>query len=906
MPTLTQWPTTEDDVLLRHGAIASVRLVRETDRDALIELHRSLSDQSRYLRFFSLGEHSAVDFVDRLIAGTARQQAVAFVVSLHDRVVGLGNCTSIDDKTAEVAFAVADDMHGQGIGTLLLERLAECAERSGVTELVANVLADNRAMIDVIKASGFSTTTVRDYDTVELRFPVYLTEQLLDAIATREGETDAASIRALLAPASVAVIGASRKPGAPGHVVMQNLLDSGFPGPVHPVNPAAGEILGRPAYASILDVPETVDLAVVAVPAPAVPGVVQECATKRVKGIVILSSGFAETDPAGRALQDDVLRAARRGDMRVIGPNCLGIANTDPEVRMDATFATTSVLPGCVGMMTQSGAVGIAALRRATELGIGLSSFVSAGNKADISGNDMLMYYGSDERTQVIALYLESFGNPRKFSRLARMVSVRKPIVALVGGASKAGRRAASGHTAAAVTSSFAVDALFGQCGVVRAHSLEQFLHITGVLSHQPLPQGRRVAIVGNGGGPGVLAADACAEAGIDLAELDEGVTSAIRTAVPGVASASNPVDLGAGVTTEQFAEALDAVAHDRGVHVVVAVHTPVAGFGDDDFAAVVRASTALAGKTTLAVMLGERTGREPIACGDSMVPVFSFPEDVAQALQPILAYVDWRAAARGDVPQLEHVRTQDARDLVAAQLEAHPGGRRLDSDTTSELLGHYGISVVPATSAAGAEAAVEAASLAGFPVVLKLADPDLVHKSDVGGVRLDLDTTDEVRSAYEDMAAADTQRDAPLVLVQRQVKGGTELIIGVSQDPIFGPLLMFGLGGTATELLADRVFRLTPLTDAGAAETVRSLRGSPLLFGYRGAAPADVPALEDLLLRLSRLADELPQIAEIDLNPVIAYEHGVAVVDAKIRIHPAPYLPSPVLRRLSPTMAAH
>lgn len=892
-----------DEVLLRDGTIARIRGLSPADRDALVALHEGLSERSRYLRFFHLSKLSAAEFVDRLLADVAAGTAGAFVATIGDQVVGLSSYIETTDAGAEIAFAVADDVTGKGLGTILLERLSADAERRGITTFSASVLAENRAMLQVLRLSGFTVTTTRDHETVEVRFPVHLSEAILDAIAARERRTDAASIGALLSPGSVAVIGAGRRPGNPGNAVVANLLRAGYTGKIYPVNPNAAEILGLTAYPSVLDLPESADLAVVATPAATVPDVVDQCVRKGVGDLVILSSGFAEEGPEGRALQNRVLEIARSGNMRVVGPNCLGIANTDPAVRLDATFAPTELRRGSVGLMTQSGGVGIAALQRAAELGIGLSCFVSAGNKADVSGNDMLMYWDDDDRTRVIALYLESFGNPRKFSRLARHISARKPIVALVGGTTAVGRRAAAGHTAGAVTSSAAVDALFRQCGVIRVHTLEQLLHTSSVLANQPLPRGRRVAIVSNGGGPGVLAADACGTAGLELASLDGDTTERIREIVPAIASATNPVDLGAGVDAGRFAQVLDVVGNAAGVDAVIAVHTPVPGLGDDEFTGALKSVAGRMSVTTVAVMLGRRGGRHPVTAGGVHVPVLGFPEDAARALAPIVGHVTWRESPRGTLLELAGVRAQAARDLIAQRLAVHPDGCYLDADDTRHLLDHYGIDLVPGVGAMGAEAAVDAANWVGYPVVMKVADPNIVHKTDVGGVRMGLTTPHEVRQAYAEMPSTH-RAGGPAVLVQHQVDPGPELIAGVVQDDVFGPLVMCGYGGTGTEVFADRTFRLTPLTTADAATAIRELRTAPLLFGHRGAPPADVAAVEDLLVRLGRLADDLPEVAEIDLNPVIVHQNGIAVVDAKVRIRPRDDAPNPALPRLRPAIS--
>ncbi|HEY9291595.1 MAG TPA: GNAT family N-acetyltransferase [Microlunatus sp.] len=903
---ITSTSTAADDVLLRDGRIVQVREVAATDREQLIDLHEGLSEHSSYLRFFELGRATGRAFVDRLLTAIDSDEAAAEVVLQHDRVIGVGCLFPLTADRGEFALVVADDLQGYGVGTLLLERLADLARRRQITELVAEVLSGNTEMLRLMRESGFELSLARDHETVRARLPVRLTERLIAAMITRERTADGESVRRLLSPASVAVIGASRRPGAPGHQVLRNLTSGGFNGPVYPINIEADEVAGIPAYHSVRDVPGPIDLAVIAVRASSVLEVIDQCIECKVSGAVILSSGFAEHSPEGRRLQDEVLRTARAGDMRIVGPNCLGIANTDAAIRLNATFAETPCDVGNVGLVTQSGGVGIAMLQRAKDLGTGLSSFVSAGNKIDISGNDMLMFYDEDSRTDVVALYLESFGNPRKFSRLARHVGTHKPVVALVGGASKAGRRAAAGHTAAAVTSNDAVDALFGQCGVIRTSSLEHFLQVTSLLSHQPLPNGRRAVIIGNGGGPCVLAADACI--GVDLAELTEATRSALRTLAPAAASVANPVDLGAGVTADQFAESLTAVANDPGVDMIIVVHTPVAALDDADFEAAVADAADLIDKTIVAVMLGAQGGRHPILAGDRLVPVMGFPEDAARALAPIVRYAEWRRTSSGLLStgaefgkgsESDVVRSEEARRLVTGQLAGQTDGRWLDAEAGRELLACYGIEVDPVDRAADVRSAVDQAERLGYPVVMKTADPSVVHKSAAGLIRLHLADAEQVEAAYRAL----TRDAAGAVLLQHQVDPGLELIAGVTQDDVFGPLVMFGRGGIDSELIADRVFRLTPLTEDDAATAVRSLRSSPLLTGSDRAVEV-MEALQDVLIRIGRLADDMPVVSAIDLNPIIVGAHGLSIVDAKVQIHPRGETIGPMLPRLRPASA--
>ncbi|MFD4324784.1 GNAT family N-acetyltransferase [Nocardioides sp. NPDC058538] len=894
-----------EDVLLRDGTIARVRDAVAGDRDRLVRLHDALSDRDRRERFFHVGHHVGEHFVDDLLPLLTSDDAFAKLATVDGHVVGLATAMkTARDGEAELALVVAEGYAQHGVATLLLEHLAVAAAGSGVTDFVAYVMADNAAAFDVIQHSGFEITSIPHEETVELRFPVRLTDRVLEAMSSREQRADADSLRALLRPRSVAVIGASRRVDHAGHQVVRNLLRAGFTGTIHPVNLHSDYLLGLSCRSSIREV-GPVDLAIVAVPAAEVLEVVRECARSGVRNLVILASGFAEDGPEGRRLQDEVLSVARGAGMRLVGPNCLGIANTDPDVRLDATFSPTSVAHGRVAMMAQSGAVGIAALQRAHELGVGLSAFISSGNKADVSANDLLMYAAEDDATDVVALYLESFGNPRKFSRVARRLAVRKPIVALVGGSSRNGRRAAVGHTAAAVTSTSGVEALFRQCGVIGVDGLEQLLQTTSVLANQPLPGGRRVGIVSNAGGPAILAADACERAGLQLTTLSAETMARIRETVPDASSVQMPVDLGSGVAGEAYSEVVSTIARSGEVDMLIVLRTALPALSYASFARALR--TALrrepgdvsAPVTTVAVVLDQRGPSRPISAGSHHVPVFAFPEDAARALGPIATYATWRAEPRQAVAEAASGSRAAARDVITRTSAAAPEGGRLAEPDVRQLLGAYGIELVPSVLADDVDAAVEAADWLGCPVAVKIADPDIVHRTDVGGVRVGLNGADEVGSAARELLRTPTEH--PGLLVQRQVADGVELIAGVTQDEVFGPLVMVGYGGTHTELIGDRSFRLTPLSRADAAAALAELRTAPLLSGYRGAPRLDAAAVERLLVSLGRLADDVSEVAEIDLNPVIVHERGVSVVDAKVRLRPLPLAPDPGLRNLRP-----
>ncbi|HEY5012696.1 MAG TPA: acetate--CoA ligase family protein, partial [Acidimicrobiia bacterium] len=650
-------------------------------------------------------------------------------------------------------------------------------------------------------------------------------------------------------------------------------------------------VAGVRAYPSLLDVPDDVDLAILVVPASVVPDAVRDCAAKQVHGMVIISAGFAEVGSEGKTAERELITTARRNGMRVIGPNCLGIVSTRAGVRMNATFAPDPPATGNVAFLSQSGGLGIELMSQAGALGVGISDFVSVGNKADVSGNDLLQYWADDPNTDVILMYLESFGNPRKFARLARRIARTKPIVAVKSGRSVAGKRAASSHTAALATPDVAVDALFHQAGVIRVDTLDELLAIAMVLAHQPVPAGRRVAIVSNAGGPGILAADACSGAGLEVPELSVATQDALRPLVARDATVRNPIDLVAGATAEQFEQALRLAILDDGIDALLAIFVPPLVTRAEDVARAIASAAAAAGpKPVLACFLG-RAGVPPELRGDDerrTVPSFAFPEAAAHALGRVADLDDWRRRPVGQVPEFADVDLVAARAIVDAALHANPDGGWLDQRDASALLACFGIPVAGYSVVSSAAAAVAAATEIGFPVALKVAAPEIVHKSDVGGVALDLVDAAAVESAYAVMAA----KVGPAMgsaIVQPMVPPGVETIVGVTHDPSFGPLVLFGLGGITAELLADRTLRIVPITDEDAHELVRSLRGSPLLFGYRGTPEVDVAALEALLMRVGYLADEISEISEMDLNPVIVGAAGPVAVDAKIHIVPTP-----------------
>jgi len=653
------------------------------------------------------------------------------------------------------------------------------------------------------------------------------------------------------------------------------------------------------AYPSVLDIPDDVEVAIICVPAAGVPDVIAQCAAKKVGGIVMITAGFAETGRDGAVVERELIRLAHRHGMRVIGPNCMGVINTAPTVAMNGTFAPVAPLPGRVALCSQSGAIGIAALERSSRLGLGISSFVSVGNKADVSGNDLLQYWEDDLGTDVVLLYLESFGNPGKFHRIASRVASRKPIVAVKSGRSRSGSRGASSHTAALASPDRAVDAIFRQTGVIRVDTMEQLFDTAAVLALQPLPAGRRVAIVGNSGGPGVLAADACEAAGLEVPELSAATQAALRGCLPPAAGVRNPVDMMASAGPPTYQDALRILLADGEVDAVIVVCTPTRAVPVDGIAGALAEVTADASvKPIVANLVGVEGIPEPLR-GERAVPCFPFPEPAAQALARAVWYAEWRRRPAGQIPALDGIDFRAARPLVADYLSAHPEGGWADPPVAAAILACFGIPMAPLVHVTSGAEAADAAAAIGWPVGLKAGG--VLHKSDVGGVRLGLSSPEAVAAAYDEMAtrlaaAGETMAGAH---VQAMASPGVETIAGLVRDPAFGPLVMFGLGGVGAELIGDTALKVAPLTDQDAAEMVRGLRSSPLLFGYRGATPADSAALEDLLLRLSVLGQQVPEVAELDLNPVIAGPDSVVAVDWRMRVAPTDRAAGSDLRRL-------
>ncbi|HEX4805343.1 MAG TPA: GNAT family N-acetyltransferase [Conexibacter sp.] len=904
----------EVDVALRDGAPVHVRPVRPDDLPALRAFLGRLSPTSQRLRWFTGAADT--EAAARWAADVDRRERDGLIATTGadgGTIVGHAAWVRLGGDRAEVAFETADTMQGRGLATILLAHLAFGARAQGIGTFVAEVLPENHAMLGVFRDSGLPLHVRAEPGVLHVEMPTALTEAARERFERRDSIAAVAAMDSVLRPRSLAVVGASPDAGTIGGAVFRKLVEGGYAGALYAVNRRGRNVLDHHCFASVDEIPGELEAAVLAVPAGQCLPVARACAARGVRALVVLAAGFAETGAAGLAMQRELLAICRAGRMRLVGPNCLGVIDTDPDVRLDASFAPGAPPAGRLGLMSQSGGVGIALLQQAQALGIGLSAFVSVGNKADLSGNDFLEWCEQDERTRAILLYLESFGNPRKFARIARRVGHVKPIVAVKAGRSAAGARAAASHTGALLASSeAAVEALFRQAGVLRADTLGELFDLAALLEHQPLPAGPRVAIVTNAGGPGILAADACVAAGLELPALPAEVQEAIATRVPAGAALGNPVDLLAAASPQAFAAAIEAIGASGAVDAIVAVFVPPLVTEAADVAAGIRrASRTLAGRLPLLTcfMTAERA---PAALRERRddrdvppLPAFRYPEDAARALGRAVAHARWRGAPRGAVPRCEDARPDEAAAIVARAL-GHGGeddaGAWLEPADVAALLRCYGVPLAAqriVASAAGVARA--AAELGPAPVALKAIAPRLLHKSDVGGVALELSSPAAARRAAQEMrerlAAAGQTLEG--WLVQAMAPPGQELLVGATSDPLFGPVVACGAGGRAVELLRDVAVRLTPVTDRDAREMVGSLAIAPLLRGARGEPPVDLPALEQVVLRVGALVDAHPEVAELDCNPVIAHPGGAVVVDARVRVTPAaPAAPAPALRR--------
>ncbi|MFF8035053.1 GNAT family N-acetyltransferase [Streptomyces sp. NPDC016626] len=967
----------EADVVLRDGGTARIRPITVDDAERLVSFYEQVSDESKYYRFFApyprlsakdVHRFTHHDFVDRVgLAATVGGEFIATV--RYDRIGSDGASASAPADEAEVAFLVQDAHQGRGVASALLEHIGAVARERGVRRFAAEVLPANTKMIKVFTDAGYTQKRSFEDGVVRLEFDLEPTDRSLAVQHAREQRAEARSVQRLLAPGSVAVVGAGRTPGGVGRSILDHLRDAGFTGRLHAVNKAFPEDLedldGVPAHRSVRAVDGPVDLAVVAVPAERVPEVVTECGEHGVQGLVVVSAGYAESGPDGRERQRALVRHARAYGMRIIGPNAFGVINTSPDVRLNASLAPGMPRPGRIGLFAQSGAIGVALLSRLHRRGggvtgvTGVSTFVSSGNRADVSGNDVLQYWYDDPDTDVALMYLESIGNPRKFARLARRTAAAKPLVVVQGARHGAGPR---GHAVRATRLPHAtVSALLRQAGVIRVDTITELVDAGLLLARQPLPAGPRVAILGNSESLGLLTYDACLAEGLrphpplDLttaasaadfhaalsrALTDDTCDAVVVTAIPAVGE--GPVGDAA------LARALRSAAAATPAKPVLVVHVELGGL-----AAALSAATSTApqpspagspeatatpaaegdssprpeggaapeGAATAAPApgrpaagpgaphatppAGSRTptaptepttaGGGPSAAvappeGDHLIPAYPAAERAVRALAQAVAYAQWRrdAADPGKVPAYEDIDERGAAALIDGLL-ARGQGLTLGGEETCDLLGTYGVQVHRAMPAPTPDAAAGAARTLGFPVALKATAPHLRHRADLGGVRLDLADEEQLRRAYAELTGLFGAPQELRPVVQRMAPRGVDIVVRAVIDPAAGSVLSFGLAGAASQLLGDTAHRLIPVTDRDAASLVRSIRTAPLLFGWRGSAPVDTPALEELLLRVSRLVDDHPEVVAVTLEPVVVAPHGVSVLGASVRLAPPP-----------------
>ncbi|SMF76762.1 bifunctional GNAT family N-acetyltransferase/acetate--CoA ligase family protein [Streptomyces sp. Amel2xC10] len=911
----------EADVVLRDGGTARIRPITVDDAERLVSFYEQVSDESKYYRFFApyprlsakdVHRFTHHDFVDRVgLAATVGGEFIATV--RYDRIGADGMAASAPADEAEVAFLVQDAHQGRGVASTLLEHIAAVARERGIRRFAAEVLPANNKMIKVFTDAGYTQKRSFEDGVVHLEFGLEPTERSLAVQRAREQRAEAHSVRRLLVPGSVAVVGAGRTPGGVGRSVLDNLREAGFTGSLHAVNKAFPEDLkhldGVPAHRSVREIAEPVDLVVVAVPADHVPEVVTECGEHGVQGLVVLSAGYAESGPEGRERQRALVRQARAYGMRIIGPNAFGVVNTSPQVRLNASLAPEMPRPGRIGLFAQSGAIGIALLSRLHRRGggvtgvTGVSTFVASGNRADVSGNDVLQYWYDDPDTDVVLMYLESIGNPRKFTRLARRTAAAKPLVVVQGAGS-----APQGHAVRATRLPHAtVSALLRQAGVIRVDTITELVDTGLLLARQPLPTGARVAILGNSESLGLLTYDACLAEGLrPLPPLDLTTEASAEDFHAALARALGDASCDAVVVTAipaigetstgdaALAEALRSAAAAAPAKPVLVVHVELGGL-----AAALSAATSTApprpeaAARARAAASEDGVPRPPAAAapeGAHLIPAYPAAERAVRALAEVVKYAQWRreVAEPGRVPEYDDIDEKGAARLIEGLL-ARGQGLTLGADDTCELLGRYGIHPRRAIPAPTPDDAAAAAAALGYPVALKATAPHLRHRADLGGVRLDLADEEQLRRSYAELTEMFGKPEEVRPVVQAMAPRGVDTVVRAVIDPAAGAVLSFGLAGAASQLLGDMAHRLVPVTDRDATSLIRSIRTAPLLFGWRGSTPVDTPALAELLLRVSRLVDDHPEVVAVTLEPVVVAPQGLSVLGASVRLAPPP-----------------
>jgi acyl-CoA synthetase (NDP forming)/GNAT superfamily N-acetyltransferase len=872
----------ESDVLLRDGSTAHIRPIRSDDAELLVEFYGRVSDQSKYFRFFSPMPHLSERDVARFTR-VDHVHRVAFVVMLSGRMIAIGSYEgrAVDEadpdsapgEEAEVAFLVEDAQQGRGIGQILLEHLAQAGRERGVEWFVAEVLPDNHRMIQTFRDAGYRLVSGFEDGVITLEFPIEPTDTAIGVMAGREHRAEAASIQRFFDPRSVAVIGASRRQDTVGQALVRNLVLGDYVGRVYVVNPSAKAVSGLPAYSTVGDIPGEVDVAIVAVPADSVQDVVLDCAAKGVHGLIIISSGFAEAGEEGRQRQRRLVGLSRSYGLRVIGPNALGIINTDPKVSLNASLSSQKPARGRAGFFCQSGALGTAILEKVNNRGLGLSTFVSAGNRADVSGNDLLQYWEEDDSTEVVLLYLESIGNPRKFSRIARRVSLRKPIIAMRSGRTTQG--VPMGHVVRRIGAPpQAVDAMFRQAGVIQVDTLDEMFDVAQLVAHQPLPRGRRVAIVGNSDALGLLAADAAAAVGLVV---------------------SRSVSLGADATGPDFEDALDAAIDDPEVDAVIAVYIPPIDVPGVEVADVLAAVGEQSDKPLVSSFLGAEGVPELLrvpdvagsTAGRGSVPSYPAVEAAVRALARVVEYAVWLRTPNGPTAVPAGIEQGAAKALVHRVLVESPDGTELTPSDLTALLAAYGISLWEARTVSTLPEAVEAGRELGWDVVLKATTDRLRERPDLAHVWRNIDSVAEMEDAWASLSQLIDDSETAGFVVQKNAPPGVPVSVRSTEDPLFGPVVSFGISGPLTELLEDRSYRIPPLGERDPAAMTREIKAAPMLFGYRGSEVVDVGPVEDLISRVAQLQHDLPQLSALELSLVLVGAHHCTVLTAHARVDP-------------------
>ena len=869
----------EADVLLRDGGTAHIRPVSPQDAGQLMQFYAGLSDQSRYYRFFSamptLSEREVRRFVE-----VDHVNRVALVVTVAEKMIGIAQFERLPGREgeadhAEVAFLVADKHQHRGIGQLLLEHLAQVGREVNVEKFVAEVLPDNLPMLQVFREAGYHVAGDVEGGVVHLEFPIDPTVTAVAVMQSREHRAETASVQRFMSAGSVAVVGASRRRDTVGRQLVRNLVLGDYQGRAYVVNPFATAVAGMPAYRQVSDIDDDVDIAIIAVPAEAVPDVVLDCANKGVHGIIVVSAGFAETGPEGRQRQRQLVRLCRSYGLRLIGPNALGIINTASGFALNASLSPVMPPRGRAGFFCQSGALGVAILQNVSRRGLGLSTFVSAGNRADVSGNDLMQYWEEDDSTEVVLLFLESIGNPRKFSRIARRVSRRKPVIAVKSGRTTQG--VPMGHSVrTSEAGQAAVDAMFRQAGVIQVDTLDQMFDVAQLVAHQPLPHGNKLAIVGNSDALALLAADAATAAGLEVRSVGIG--------------------LGADASADDFEKALDTAIDDPDVDSVLAVFLPPVNTTGTEVADVLAVVGEQSDKPVLSVFLAAEGLPELLrvpdvagsTAGRGSVPSYHSPTLAVQALARVVEYVSWLERPEAEVTILDVVDQVRGRTTVTGALVHAPEGRALTDEETTDLLHAYGINLwrrIPVTNEAEA---VAAGRQLGWDVVLKATAPHLRQRPDVAHVWRDIDDEEEMRDAWRSTYEVIESASTADFVVQRQAAAGVPVAIHGVEDPLFGPVVSFGVSGAATELLGDRTYRIPPIQAHDARDMVREIKAAPMLFGYRGSPAVDTAAVEKLLLKVAQLKNDLPQVRELELSLVLVGAHGATVLTASASVEPA------------------